>query len=82
MGHLHSLVIADIFARYAKLVNPDRPVHLLTGTDEHGLKIQKAAQASGQEPRDFCDKKHSRFRVRTVPGNAIQILFVDGDCSN
>lgn len=35
----------------------------MTGTDEHGLKIQKAAQTKGMEPRAFCDELSEHFRV-------------------
>ncbi|KAF9819446.1 hypothetical protein IEO21_02054 [Rhodonia placenta] len=62
IGHLHSLVIADILARYSHLNCPERPVHFMTGTDEHGLKIQKAAQTKGMEPRAFCDELSEHFR--------------------
>ena len=67
IGHLHSLVIADIFARHAKLSDPDREVHFVTGTDEHGLKIQNAAKARGMEPLAFCDELSEHFRVRFEP---------------
>ncbi|KAI0920762.1 hypothetical protein AcW1_005059 [Taiwanofungus camphoratus] len=74
IGHLHSLVIGDIFARYARLSDPSRPVRYVTGTDEHGLKIQKAAQARGMEPLAFCDELSEHFRV--CYGN-IQAFFVN-----
>lgn len=64
IGHLYSLVIADVFARYRRILQPNRPVKFLAGTDEHGLKIQKAAQAKGLPPAEFCDMLSSRFRVR------------------
>ena len=64
IGHLHSLVVADIFARHAKISNPNRPVHFVTGTDEHGLKIQNAAKAKGMDPLAFCDELSEHFRVR------------------
>ena len=64
IGHLHSLVVADIYARYSKLVNPSRRVHFVTGTDEHGLKIQNAAKAKGMDPLAFCDELSEQFRVR------------------
>ncbi|KAH9948822.1 tRNA synthetases class I (M)-domain-containing protein [Amylocystis lapponica] len=63
IGHLHSLVVADIIARYARLRNPDQPVLLMTGTDEHGLKIQKAAEARGMQPLAFCDELSEHFRA-------------------
>lgn len=63
IGHLHSLVVADIFARFARLVEPTRPVLFVAGTDEHGLKIQKAARAKGMHPQAFCDELSEQFRV-------------------
>lgn len=64
IGHLYTLVIGDVFARYHRLQGRD--VSFLAGTDEHGLKIQKAARAwSGREgdEKDFCDSLSERFRV-------------------
>ncbi|KAJ3881841.1 tRNA synthetases class I (M)-domain-containing protein [Lentinula edodes] len=62
IGHLYSLVTADIFARYHALKNPLRPVSFVTGTDEHGLKIQKAALNKGLPPKEFCDAISLQFR--------------------
>ncbi|KAJ3757236.1 tRNA synthetases class I (M)-domain-containing protein [Lentinula raphanica] len=62
IGHLYSLVTADIFARYQALKNPSRPVYFITGTDEHGLKIQKAALDKGLLPKKFCDELSQQFR--------------------
>ncbi|KAI8982782.1 tRNA synthetases class I (M)-domain-containing protein [Trametes punicea] len=62
IGHLHSLVVADIYARHAKITDPHRPVRFVTGTDEHGLKIQNAAKAKGMEPLSFCDELSVHFR--------------------
>lgn len=58
---------ADIFARFNRLIRPQPDVHFLTGTDEHGLKIQKAAQDRGIEPGHFCDLLSERFRVSILP---------------
>ena len=63
IGHLYSLVIADIFARYQCILHPDKPLEFLAGTDEHGLKIQKASQAKGLPPNVFCDQLTDQFRV-------------------
>ncbi len=63
IGHLYTLVTTDIFARHARLAQPDKHVSFLTGTDEHGLKIQRAAEAQNLEPREFCDRISERFRV-------------------
>ena len=64
IGHLYTLVTADIFARYNRLSNTKRPVHFVTGTDEHGLKIQRAAHGASREPQVFCDNLSAEFRVR------------------
>lgn len=63
IGHLYTLVTTDIISRHARLAHPDRAVHFLTGTDEHGLKIQRAAEEQDLEPRLFCDRISDRFRV-------------------
>lgn len=63
IGHLHSLLLTDLLARYTRLRHPDTPVRFATGTDEHGLKIQQAAQKKGVEPGVFCDGISERFRV-------------------
>jgi len=42
MGHAYSSITADFFARFKRIDGFD--VHFLTGTDEHGLKIQRAAE--------------------------------------
>jgi methionyl-tRNA synthetase len=63
IGHLHTLLMGDILARYNRLTYPWKPVHFLTGTDEHGLKIQQAAAAAGKEPREFCEELSKQFQV-------------------
>jgi methionyl-tRNA synthetase len=57
------MLLADTLARFARLQNPDRTVHFVTGTDEHGLKIQNAARDTGMSPQAMCDKNSQRFRV-------------------
>lgn len=64
IGHLYTLVTADIFARYNRLSNANRPVQFVTGTDEHGLKIQRAAHGASREPQEFCDSLSADFQVR------------------
>jgi len=60
MGHAYSSIAADVFARFKRIDGYD--VHFLTGTDEHGLKIQRAAEKNGMEPLIFCDKISKTFR--------------------
>lgn len=58
------MLLADVFARYARLREPDVPVVFSTGTDEHGLKIQTAARNAGMTELAMCDANSGRFRVR------------------
>ena len=60
MGHAYSSILADVFARFKRCDN--FKVHFLTGTDEHGLKIQKAAEKDGSEPLVYCNKISKVFR--------------------
>ncbi len=60
MGHAYSSIIADFFARFKRI--DDFNVYFLTGTDEHGLKIQRAAEKKGVEPLKFCDEISQTFR--------------------
>ena len=60
MGHAYSSIIADFFAIFKKIDGFN--VNFLTGTDEHGLKIQRAAEKKGVEPIKFCDEISQTFR--------------------
>ncbi len=60
MGHAYSSIIADFFARFKKIDGFN--VHFLTGTDEHGLKIQRSAEKKGLKPLQFCDEISKTFR--------------------
>ena len=63
MGHAYSSIIADIFARYKRLEG--FKVYFLTGTDEHGQKIQKEAEKNNKDPKLFCDELSDKFRSLT-----------------
>ena len=60
MGHAYSSIIADFFARFKRIDGFN--VHFLTGTDEHGLKIQRAAEKKNMDPIKFCDEISETFR--------------------
>ncbi len=60
MGHAYSSIIADFFARFKKIDGYD--VFFLTGTDEHGLKIQRAAEAKGIPTLEFCNEISKTFK--------------------
>ena len=60
MGHAYSSIAADFFARFKRIDGFN--VHFLTGTDEHGLKIQRAAESKNIDPQNFCDEISQTFR--------------------
>src|SRR3989338_7772920 len=53
IGHAYTNVLCDTFARFRRLMGEG--VFFLTGTDEHGTKIDKAAKEAGKEPKQFVD---------------------------
>ena len=54
IGHAYTTVAADAIARYKRMRGYD--VMFLTGTDEHGLKIQRAAEENGVSPKEYVDR--------------------------
>jgi len=60
MGHAYSSIIADVFARFKRLEGKN--VYFLTGTDEHGLKIQREAEKKNQDTKVFCDEVSTKFK--------------------
>ena len=74
MGHAYSSILADVFARFKR--NDNFKVHFLTGTDEHGLKIQKAAEKSNLDPKVYCDKISEVFRNLTSSLNLSNDDFI------
>ena len=63
MGHAYSSIVADIFARFKRLEGFN--VLFLTGTDEHGQKIQKEAEKNKKDPKIFCDELSEKFKSLT-----------------
>jgi len=60
MGHAYSSIVADIFARFKRLEGKN--VYFLTGTDEHGLKIQREAEKHNKNEKIFCDEISKKFK--------------------
>ncbi len=61
IGHAYTTVAADVLARYKRLCGYD--CFFLTGTDEHGQKVEKAAQAAGQTPLALADRVVERYKA-------------------
>jgi len=71
IGHAYTTVTADALARWHRLLGDD--VWFLTGTDEHGLKVQRAAEANRLSPKEHADRTSQRFK------EAWQLLDISND---
>ncbi|NPA32425.1 MAG: methionine--tRNA ligase [Aquificae bacterium] len=60
LGHAYTTIAADTLARFYRMRDYD--VFFLTGTDEHGLKIQKKAEELGVSPKELVDRNAERFK--------------------
>jgi len=74
MGHAYSSIAADMIARFKRIEGCK--VSFLTGTDEHGLKIQKAAEANGKDTQSFCDEISKTFVNLTSTLNLSNTDFI------
>ena len=63
MGHAYSSIVADVFARFKRINGFN--VLFLTGTDEHGLKMQREAEKKSKDPKLFCDELSLKFKELT-----------------
>ncbi len=61
IGHSYTTIAADTLVRYKRMRGYD--VFFLTGTDEHGQKIEKAAQTNNEDPIELADRMVERFKV-------------------
>lgn len=61
IGHAYTTLACDVLARYLRLDGVD--VHFLTGTDEHGQKVEKSAALKGIDPQSFTDEVSQNFRT-------------------
>ena len=60
IGHAYTTLACDVIARFKRLDGFD--THFLTGTDEHGQKVEKSAAAAETDPQAFCDRVAQNFR--------------------
>ncbi len=70
IGHAYTTIACDISARYNKINNED--VHFLSGTDEHGQKVEKAAKEANIDPIKFVDKLSMNFE-KLIPNLGCEI---------
>jgi len=60
IGHAYTTLACDVLARFKRM--DGYSVHFLTGTDEHGQKVEKAAEVAGMDPQSFTDQVSQNFR--------------------
>jgi methionyl-tRNA synthetase len=73
-GHLYSMVLADVIKRWQALIE-GRDTQLLTGTDEHGIKVQRAAELAGVNTYDFCTQNAEEFQHLADTANVSYTRF-------
>src|ERR1700719_2566699 len=61
VGHAYSTIVCDAIARRKRALGYD--TWFLTGTDEHGQKIERSAQQAGCTPKEFADRISAQFRA-------------------
>src|SRR5476649_266760 len=71
IGHAYTSVACDVLARFMRLSG--KQVKFLTGTDEHGQKVEKSAAASNEAPKAFVDRVSQHFRDLT------QVMNISND---
>ena len=74
IGHAYTTIASDVVARYKRLEGFE--VFFLTGTDEHGQKVQQAATVMGVSPQQHVDKLHQRFKELWVRLNISNSDFI------
>lgn len=74
VGHMYTMILSDVLKRWEQLKG--RRAILLTGTDEHGMKIQRAAAKAGIDPKDFCDKGAEIFKTLAGQMDMANDIFI------
>jgi len=74
IGHAYQKIVADVLFRWHKLLGED--VWFLTGTDEHGKKIQESAEKKGKSPKEFVDELSEKFKEAWKSLNIIPSRFI------
>ncbi len=74
LGHAYTTILADVLARYRRRLGDD--VLFLTGTDDHGQKIQEEAAQRGVAPIELCDRMSGRFQAAWKELNVSHDRFI------
>jgi len=60
LGHVYTTVVADVLARFHRFLGDE--VFFLTGTDEHGQKVERSAEKAGMKPKELADRVVARYQ--------------------
>ncbi|KAH8772720.1 tRNA synthetases class I (M)-domain-containing protein [Diaporthe sp. PMI_573] len=74
VGHMYTMILADVLKRWHKLKG--RKSLLLTGTDEHGMKVQQAAENHDTPPKEWCDIQAEKFKQLASKTNLANDFFM------
>ncbi|KAI7785483.1 methionyl-trna synthetase [Diaporthe eres] len=74
IGHMYTMILADVLKRWHKLKG--RQSLLLTGTDEHGMKVQQAAENHDTPPKEWCDIQAEKFKQLAAKTNLANDFFI------
>lgn len=74
IGHAYEIIAADVIARFQRLAG--KQVFFLTGTDEHGVKVQKTAETLGLSPQAYVDKIADTFKTEWGQLNITEDRFI------
>lgn len=74
LGHAYEKIITDVLARAHRSLGHD--VYFLTGLDEHGQKVQQAAQAAGKSPQEYCDELAQIWKAFAARLNLTNNAFI------
>lgn len=74
IGHAYTTIVADVLARYHRLFNDE--TYFLTGTDEHGQKVETAAKKRNLAPQDHCDDMVKNFEKIWAELNISNDIFM------
>lgn len=74
IGHMYTMILADVLKRWHNLKG--RQSLLLTGTDEHGMKVQQAAENHDTPPKEWCDIQAEKFKQLAAKTNLANDFFI------
>ncbi|KAI3396455.1 hypothetical protein diail_12175 [Diaporthe ilicicola] len=74
IGHMYTMILADVLKRWHQLKG--RQSLLLTGTDEHGMKVQQAAENHDTPPKEWCDIQAEKFKQLAAKTNLANDFFI------